>query len=90
MSLTATSTSTGVAPAWRTAAAVAASAGERLVLVGAPLANRVRLYFGRTLEEDTRIRHVLTPLDQVWPERKPLPSRWWMDWLPPQVNGRPE
>ncbi|NUQ12458.1 MAG: PD40 domain-containing protein [Gemmatimonadaceae bacterium] len=29
-------------------------------------------------------------LDQVWPERKPLPRRWWMDWLPPQVNGRPE
>jgi hypothetical protein len=33
----------------------------------ADLPNRVRLYFGRTLEEDTSIRHVLTPLDQVWP-----------------------
>jgi hypothetical protein len=28
-------------------------------------------------------------LDGVWPEKKPLPRRWWMDWLPPMVNGRP-
>jgi Tol biopolymer transport system component len=28
-------------------------------------------------------------LDSVWPERKPLPRRWWMDWLPSLTNGKP-
>ena len=26
-------------------------------------------------------------LNSVWPERKVLPRRWWMDWLPANVNG---
>jgi imidazolonepropionase-like amidohydrolase len=28
-------------------------------------------------------------LDEVWPERNPLPRGWWMDWLPPMTNGKP-
>jgi Tol biopolymer transport system component len=28
-------------------------------------------------------------LDEVWPERKKLPRRWWMDWLPGLGNGKP-
>ena len=31
-------------------------------------------------------------LNEVWPERRPLPRRWWMDWLPkavpPESGGR--
>ena len=29
-------------------------------------------------------------LDSVWPERKKLPRRWWMDWLPSITNGKPD
>jgi hypothetical protein len=28
-------------------------------------------------------------LDEVWPQQRKLPRRWWMDWLPPHANGKP-
>jgi hypothetical protein len=28
-------------------------------------------------------------LDEVWPQQRKLPRRWWMDWLPPMTNGKP-